>query len=253
MIATVAQMKGGVGKTLIARELGVVIARGGARVLLIDSDRQGDLTRQLGVKLEGRPTLAHVLGLGEGAEAREAIIATEHGPDLIPGGPELASVEMSLVAEIGRERRLLDALTGLEESYDVILIDTPPNLGLLAVNALLAAEVVIAPVSAEDEGSAAGVLELTRTLEKLEGSRPAGTRCELLCVMTRWDERRVAADVLANTLAEQGLTVTARVPSRAAFHAAGLDRAPLASTHPDHPAVAAIGEVADLLTGKVTR
>src|SRR5947209_8076567 len=98
------------------------------------------------------------------------------GVGVIPGARELAGVEMSLVGELGRERFLHDALEPILDSYDQVVIDTPPNLGLLTVNALVCAERVIAPVSAEDEGAVHGIVELKGTIakpERLAVSSPA--------------------------------------------------------------------------------
>ena len=86
-----------------------------------------------------------------------------HRLDVIPAARELAGVEMSLVGELGRELFLRDALQPALDGYEHVVIDTPPNLGLLTVNALVCAERVLAPVSAEDEASLHGILELRQT------------------------------------------------------------------------------------------
>ena len=125
------------------------------------------------------------------AVAHDAIVTAVHGVDVIPGARELAGVEMSLVGELGRERFLHDALEPILDSYDQVVIDTPPNLGLLTVNALVCADRVIAPVSAEDEGAVHGIVELKGTIAKLERlgvSSPA-----LFAVMTRWVPQRSPA------------------------------------------------------------
>jgi chromosome partitioning protein len=121
-------------------------------VLVVDTDPQFALTRQLG--LEVRAVGVNLVDVLAGrAAAADAIVAGVHGLDVIPAARELAGVEMSLVGELGRERFLRDALELMEDAYAHVVIDTPPNLGLLTVNALVCADRVIAPVSAEDEAS----------------------------------------------------------------------------------------------------
>ena len=155
MMFVIAQQKGGVGKTTTAANLGVLLSRQGRRVLVVDTDPQSALTRQLGLEVRAlHVNLVDVLA-GRAASA-DAIVADVHGLDVIPAARELAGVEMSLVGELGRELFLRDALEPLRDAYEHVVIDTPPNLGLLTVNALVCADRVLAPVSAEDEASLHG-------------------------------------------------------------------------------------------------
>ena len=164
---TIANQKGGVGKTTTAINIGVLLAREGLRTLVVDTDPQCALTRQLG--LGERSLGVNLVDVLAGrALAQDAIVTGVHGVDVIPAARELAGVEMSLVGELGRERFLRDALEPVLDDYDQVVIDTPPNLGLLTVNALVCADRVIAPVSAEDEGAVHGILELKGTIAKLE-------------------------------------------------------------------------------------
>lgn len=101
------------------------------------------------------------------AAAGDAIVRDVHGVDVIAGAPALAGIEMSLVGELGRELFLRHALALVIGDYDDVVVDTPPNLWLLTVNALVLAELVIAPVSAEDEESLHGIRELQRTARRL--------------------------------------------------------------------------------------
>jgi chromosome partitioning protein len=131
-----------VGKTTTAVNVGVLLAGHGQRVLVIDTDPQFALTRQLG--LGERMLGVNLVDVLAGrALAQDAIVTDVHGVDMIPAARELAGVEMSLVAELGRERFLHDVLGPVLESYDQVVIDTPPNLGLLTVNALVCADRVL--------------------------------------------------------------------------------------------------------------
>jgi chromosome partitioning protein len=184
MIVAITNQKGGVGKTTTAANLGVLLARRSARVLLVDADPQFALTRQLGI--EERSLGVNLVDVLAGrAAAEDAIVADVHGVDVIASGRDLAGIELSLVGGLGRERFLREALETMTRDYGYVVIDTPPNLGLLTVNALVLAERVIAPVSAEDQESLHGILELRRTIRRLAErlDRPAIT---IVAILTRW-------------------------------------------------------------------
>jgi chromosome partitioning protein len=141
-IVAFANQKGGVGKTTTAVNTAVSLAQRGYRVLLVDSDPQGNATSSLGVdKLTVGRSIYDVLV--DGLALSEATEATDRpGLDLVASTPMLAGAEIELVATGGRETRLREALAGLLPHYDIVLIDCPPSLGLLTVNALTAARSV---------------------------------------------------------------------------------------------------------------
>lgn len=148
-IIAVANQKGGVGKTTTVINLGACLAEMGERVLVVDVDPQCNCTTGLGVdKTRVRRSVYDVL-LG-GAQVREVVMSTAwRGLWLVPASPDLAGAEIELVGMEDRERRLARALEASRVNYEYILLDCPPSLGLLTVNALVAADSVLVPIQCE--------------------------------------------------------------------------------------------------------
>ena len=149
-VIAVINQKGGVGKTTTVANLGVCLAQEGKRVLLIDADPQGSLTLNLGIKdpdgLE--ETIAHLLReiVEDGTVSPEmGIIHNKEGVDLLPSNIELSGLETSLVNVMSREFVLREYISQVKDRYDYILIDCMPSLGMLSINALVAADSVIIP------------------------------------------------------------------------------------------------------------
>jgi chromosome partitioning protein len=158
-----ANQKGGVAKTTSTLNLGVALTELGKRVLAVDMDPQGNLTMSQGIDPENLEkslfdVLVHRLPI------EDVIVHSEL--DVATSTIDLAGAEMALSSQIGRERALEKALRPIQERYDYILIDTPPSLGLLTINALAASDGVIVPVQCEYL-SLRGLLQLERTLEMI--------------------------------------------------------------------------------------
>ncbi len=159
VIALVNQ-KGGVGKTTSTINIGAGLAKKGKRVLLVDLDPQGNLTYSLGIKAdEVSPTIYQVMK--DEATAKDAIIKGEF--DVIPANIQLSGAELELSSVAGRELILKEALEPLLPDYDYILIDAPPALNMLTINALTACQEVFIPLQAEYL-SLNGMLQLTNTV-----------------------------------------------------------------------------------------
>ncbi len=148
-IIALAMQKGGTGKTTTTLNLGVELARLGARVLLIDIDPQANLTSGLGLDPAGLEFSVYDVLLNSTRGADFAAITTPAGVDLVPSTLALAGAEMELAGKIGRELLLRKALSTAASYYDYILIDPPPSLGLFTINALVAAGSVISPLQAQ--------------------------------------------------------------------------------------------------------
>jgi chromosome partitioning protein len=160
-VVAFANQKGGVAKTTTTISLGVAFREMGHRVLAVDMDPQGNLTMSLGLNPDlVRPSMYDVLV--NGVPITHAVHHLEI--DLAGASIDLAAVELALSSQIGRERVLSKALMALQDQYDYVLIDTPPSLGLLTINALTASDAVIVPVQCEYL-SLRGLAQLERTLE----------------------------------------------------------------------------------------
>ena len=161
-IIAITNQKGGVGKTTTATALATGLTREGYKVLMADMDPQSNTTDTFRALIHNQATLYDVLVAGEPIVS--AIQHTDIG-DILAGDPLLADAEQKISTQ-GREFRLKEALEGLPQTYDYVVIDTPPNLGVLLTNALTAADSVIIPITPE-RYSFQGLGELDKTIARV--------------------------------------------------------------------------------------
>ncbi len=149
-IIALANQKGGVGKTTTTINLGAALAELGQRVLIVDFDPQGGCALGLGVEPSGLEVSVYNALLDRDCDVESVILKTSvHGLELLPSNIDLAAAELMLVQEVAREQSLMRVLAPLRSRYDFMLIDCPPSLGLLTINALTAADGVIVPLETE--------------------------------------------------------------------------------------------------------
>jgi chromosome partitioning protein len=197
LVIAVVNQKGGVGKTTTTVNLGAGLARAGQRCLIVDCDPQSNASRSVGLSNATGHTLYDLLVNGEEVPIGDVIVeSTTPGLDVVPASPNLAGAEVELVNMWGRETRLKQSLAPVRDDYPFILLDCPPSLGLISVNALVAADGVLVPVQCEYL-SLEGLGLLMRTLE-LVRDRLNPSLAVTGLVMTMFDARtRLAAEVVS--------------------------------------------------------
>jgi chromosome partitioning protein len=194
-VLSVANQKGGVGKTTTAVNLATALAACKKRVLVIDMDPQGNASTGLGVAPDRRArSIYHVLM--DGTPIKDVVIDTVvPGMSVVPSGVDLSGAELELVNSDRREYRLRDGLEALFGAYDYVLIDCPPALGLLTLNAFVASDAVLVPLQAEFY-ALEGLSHLLRTVERVK--RGLNPKLEIQgIVLTMFDRRNNLCDMVA--------------------------------------------------------
>jgi chromosome partitioning protein len=240
-IIAVANQKGGVGKTTTTANLGAALALRGCRVLLVDLDPQGNLTSAFGLEKDVQQTVAEsLLDRRVPLPVVDVVNGATQDPNarhlaVVPAAVGLASAEAQLMNKLGRELRLRDQLLNVSDSYDFIMIDTPPSLGVLTINALVAASRVIIPTEARFF-SLQGLQMLEESIEEILYLNP---RLEVLGILLSKMDRRLKEErqvaqylrqrwgirVFGTEVATNSKILEAGSAGTSVFHYTGADKA----------------------------
>ena len=234
-LITLCNQKGGVGKTTTAVNLGAALAEQEKRVLMVDLDPQGALTAYWGLETELSQVTIYQLLLNDSLPATDAIRRVRERIDVIPADIDLAAAEIELFSALGRERILKELLSKVQDGYDFVLVDCPPNLGLLTVNALVACHGVIIPLQCE-YFAMRGLSMLLDTLNKVK--RRLNPQLDILGILpTLYSSRtRHAQEVLAEVRRMFGERVfDTSITSSIRFAESTLARQPILEYAPTHP------------------
>ncbi len=195
-IIAIANQKGGVGKTTTTINLATALAAVGRKVLLIDMDPQGNASTGLGIERADRETNTYHLIIGEATLREVAVKTAIPGLNIVPSGMDLTGAEIELVGVGRREFRLRKALAGMADDFDYVLIDCPPALGLLTINALVAAQAVLVPLQCEFF-ALEGISYLVKTIERVRQAFNPTLELQGI-VLTMFDKRNNLSGMVAD-------------------------------------------------------
>lgn len=208
-ILTLANQKGGVGKTTTAINLATALAAIGERVLIVDLDPQGNASTGLGISRAGRDVSSYDLLVGEARVAQAAVMTSVPNVAIVPSTMDLLGVELTIAAHADRAFRLRDAFRAMDElrinnqSVSYVLVDCPPSLNLLTVNALVAADAVLVPLQCEFF-ALEGLSQLLQTIEHIRSTLNPRLSIQGV-VMTMFDKRNnLSEQVLHDVRTEMG-------------------------------------------------
>jgi chromosome partitioning protein len=251
-VLAVTNQKGGVGKTTTVANLGAALADAGARVLLIDLDPQCSLTLSFGLRPSEVAASSCELLADPDADPRGAVVALD-GPegalDLVPASRRLGDLEPRLAQATAKELYLREALAPVAGDYGIVLVDTPPNLGVLTINALAAAGGVLVPLQPEFL-PLQGLGDLSATIAVLRRYR-INPDLAITGVIATMATRRLVLEreVLAAAVALEVPLLRTRIPRSVRFAEAPAHGRPLVRWLPEHPGAAAYRRLAEEVQG----
>lgn len=259
LVFAITNQKGGVGKTTTTVSLAAALAHRQHRVLIVDIDPQANATSAAGVAESAEPAASEAGAAGiyaalidETPLAGLVVATVTPGLSLIPSAPDLAGAEVELTSVIAREYRLKRALAAVRDGYDFVLIDCPPSLGLLTVNALAAADEVIIPVQTEYL-ALEGLGHLMQTIELVRASLNPALRVRGI-VLTMFDARtNLARQVEAEVREHFDNTFQAVIPRSIRLAEAPSHGVPIQSYDPLSAGARAYEALADELLEQLTR
>jgi chromosome partitioning protein len=248
-VLVVSNQKGGVGKTTTAISLGAALVSRGERVLIVDLDPQANATSGLGVS-KASPNPIYGVLLKEQPLGDSVVHTAVAGLDIVPSGPDMAGAEVELVPLLAREFRLRDALRDAD-GYDSVLIDCPPSLGLLTVNALAAGDGVLIPVQCEYY-ALEGLAQLLSTIEAVRDR--LNERLEVLAIVMTMEDRRNRLSVQVIEEVHRhfpNLVTQTRIPRTVRLAEAPSHGLPISVYDPQSPAAHAYAELAAELSARL--
>jgi chromosome partitioning protein len=199
-IFAITNQKGGVGKTTTTVNLAASLARMNKKVLLVDLDPQGNATMGSGIEKNDLETSVYDVLVKQTSVGEVVQTTPEAGFDLLPSNSDLTAAEVELLSVEGRDHRLRDCLKSSQDSYDFILIDCPPSLNMLTVNALVAADGVLVPMQCEYY-ALEGLSALSQTVEAVSASLNPGLKIEGI-LRTMYDPRNKLSQEVSDQLIE---------------------------------------------------